>query len=490
MSSNRREFLRTAGAGMLATGAVSQPGGAGVPPARPSAQSAPGRKNVLVIVADDQGLHLGCYGDRVARTPNLDRLASQGVRFSNAFCTTASCSASRSVILTGLYNHASGQFGHAHLPANFHTHDSVRSLPRLLRDRGYLTGVIGKLHVLPEKQYPFEMHAEGAPRDLAGMARKAGELFRKAGEAKKPFYLHIGYGDPHRAGKGFGNDRSYPGITPMTYDPAKVEVPYFLPDQPEVRAEISEYLQAVNRLDQGVGMLLEELRKSGQEQETLVIYVSDNGMPFPGAKATLYEPGIHLPMIVRRPGMERRGLVNNAMVSWVDLVPTCLDWAGAAATGSVRSGLPDYPLHGRSLLPVIEQENPGGWDQVFLSHTFHEVINYYPTRGIRTRRHKYLRNLVPDLYPFPSDLFASQTWQGVMRRGDKMMGRRPVATFLRRPAEELYDLEKDPQELNNLAGSPQHTEVLATCRRKVDEMQAGTRDPWWEYLEQRRQLGG
>ena len=145
---------------------------------------------------------------------------------------------------------------------------------------------------------------------------------------------------------------------------------------------MAEYYQAVSRLDQGVGMLLEELCTAGQEEQTLVIYISDNGIPFPGAKATLYEPGVRLPMIVRSPRLKRRGLVNATLAHFVDLLPTCLDWAGAPP--------PDYPLygpvHGRSLLPILDQENPDGWDEVFLSHTFHEVINYYPGRGIRTRR--------------------------------------------------------------------------------------------------------
>lgn len=463
---NRRQFIQSAGAAAFSgTLARAQ---------RP-------RRNILVIVSDDQGLQFGSYGHRVIQTPNLDRLASEGVRFTHAYCTTASCSASRSVILTGLYNHANGQFGHAHAPHNFHTHATVRSLPRLLRDQGYLTGVIGKLHVQPPSQYPFEVGGEGNARDLTGMARKAGDLFGRAREAGQPFYLHIGYGDPHRAGRGFGNDRQYAGVKPVLYDPAKVDVPFFLPDQPEVRKELAEYYQAISRLDQGVGMLLDELRKSGQYEETLIVYLSDNGMPFPGAKASVYEAGMRLPLIVRSPELKRRGSVNNAMVNWTDLAPTCLEWAG------VRG--PDYPLHGRSFLPVLEQENPAGWDEVFFSHTFHEVINYYPARGVRTRRHKYIRNLFPELlYPFPSDLFASETWQGVLRRKDKMMGKRPVETFLRHPPEELYDVEKDPEELHNLAGSPQHAPVLAACRKKVDEMQARTRDPWKEIEEQRAAL--
>ena len=478
MRTNRREFLDSLGAATLAVATTARKAGA---------QRA--SRNVLVIVADDQGLDLGCYGNRMIQTPNLDRLASEGVRFPYAFTSTASCSASRSVILTGLYNHASGQFGHAHMPHNFHTLPHVRSLPRLLRDRGYLTAVIGKLHVQPASLYPFEVSEEGSPRDLVGMARKAASVFHQARDSNRPFYLHVGYDDPHRVGRGFGNEHQYAGVKPVVYDPAKIELPYFLPDQPEVRQEMAEYYQAVSRLDQGVGMLLEELRTAGQEEQTLVIYISDNGIPFPGAKATLYEPGVRLPMIVRSPRLKRRGLVNTALAHFVDLLPTCLDWAGAPPPDYPLHGPLYGPVHGRSLLPILDQENPDGWDEVFLSHTFHEVINYYPGRGIRTRRHKYIRNLFPELlYPFPSDLFASRTWQGSLKRKDTMMGRRPVETFLRRPAEELYDLEKDPEEVRNVAGSPQYAEVLATCHKKVDQMQQATRDSWWNIHQQRRRL--
>jgi len=433
------------------------------------------RKNVLMLIADDQGRDLGCYGNAVIQTPNLDRLAAEGVRFTHGFATVASCSASRSVILTGLYNHSNGQFGHAHDPANLHTHGWVWSAPRVLKAQGYATGVIGKLHVNPESVYPWDFHTDppsggGGTRDVSLMARRAAEFFAKF--AGQPFYLHVGFGDPHRAGRGFGNERAYPGIQKISYAPAKVIVPAHLPDRPEVRQEIAEHYEAVSRLDQGVGLILKALKDAGLERDTLVLYVSDNGIPFAGAKTTLYDAGVRLPLLVRSPDQKRRGVVNQAMVSWVDLVPTILEWTGAKTPAG-------YQLPGRSFLPILEQESPAGWDQVFLSHTFHEITMYYPTRGIRTRRYKYLWNLTPELeFPHASDLYESPTWQGIRRRKDSVMGVRSVAAYLRRPAEELYDLEADPNEVRNLASDPEHRRALDDLRRRVQEFRVRTQDPW------------
>jgi N-sulfoglucosamine sulfohydrolase len=158
------------------------------------------------------------------------------------------------------------------------------------------------------------------------------------------------------------------------------------------------------------------------------------------------------------------------MASWVDIAPTILDAAGLK---------PPADLPGRSLLPILEEENTRGWDTVYGSHQFHEVTMYYPVRMIRTRTHKYFLNLAHALeYPFASDLYGSPTWQGILQRGDKMMGQRKVETFLRRPREELYDLEKDPNELNNVAADSRHAATLADLRRQLKEWQQKTKDPW------------
>lgn len=428
-------------------------------------------KNVVLVVADDLGLDLGCYGHVDVKTPHLDSLAAAGTLFTHAFCTTASCSASRSVILTGLHNHANGQYGHQHAYHNFHTHATLKSLPLLLSQAGYRTCLIGKLHVQPEEVYRFDQTIAGVnSHSPVEMAEHCRELFRAADS--RPYFLYFCPTDPHRAGRGFANERSYPGVTPVKYDPAQLSVPHFLPDYPQTRQELAGYYQAVSRLDQGVGRLIEVLKETGRWEDTLVLFLSDNGSPFPGAKTTLYEPGMRLPLIVRAPGQASRGQKNSALVSWVDIVPTILEFAGAKG--------PNYPLHGRSFLSVLEQAAPAGWDEVHASHTFHEITMYYPMRGMRDRRYKYIRNLFPELeFPHASDLWESKTWQHVLAGGDRaMVGGRPVGKYLHRTGEELYDITADPDELNNLAGSSQHQATLAAMRNKVAAFRRETKDPW------------
>lgn len=433
------------------------------------------KKNVVLFVVDDMGLDAGCYGNRAIRTPYLDRLAAEGTRFDRAFCTTASCSASRSVILTGLHNHANGQYGHQHSYHNFHTFDSLRSLPVLLSDAGYRTCSIGKVHVQPESVYKFDVYANDGTmgaRNTVRMAENAGEFIKSvdAQEKPQPFFIYFCPSDPHRAANGFANDRKYPGVNEISYEPDDVSVPHFLPDQPEVRDELAEYYQAISRLDQGLGRLMEVLEETGHWDDTLILFLSDNGMPFPGSKTTLYEPGMHLPLVVRSPDQKQRGQASRVMVTWADLVPTILEYTGAKG--------PKYALHGRSFLDAIDgKELPDS--EVYASHTFHEITMYYPMRVVRTDRYKYILNLAHQLpYPFASDLYDSPTWQGVLNRGDKTFGRRTTEAFLHRPRHELYDLQADPYEAVNLAEDLQHADILAELQRKLKRWQESTGDPW------------
>jgi N-sulfoglucosamine sulfohydrolase len=434
------------------------------------AADAPSR-NVVLLIADDLGLDLGCYGNSKIKTPNLDALARRGTRFSHAFASVSSCSPSRAVIFTGMHTHTNGQYGLAHATHNQHSFESVKSLPRLLNDAGYRTGIIGKVHVLPKEVYPFSTtitQGLAGNRDVAAMAKKAGQFF--ADSKDKSFCLVMGFSDPHRAAVGFANDKSYTGVPETKYDPKDVIVPYHLPDRPEVRAELADYYQSASRMDHGVGLVLDELKKAGHADDTLVLFVSDNGIPFPGAKTTLYDAGVRLPLIIASPAQKKRGVTCAAMASWVDLTPTICAWAGVKPAPNVA---------GRSLLGVLDEENPKGWDQVFASHQFHEITMYYPIRMLRTRKHKYLLNLGHKLeYPSAADIYHSKTWQGILERRDKTLGQRGMEAFLYRPREELYDLEADPNELHNVAGEAKYADVLAELRGKVADWQKQTKDPW------------
>jgi N-sulfoglucosamine sulfohydrolase len=463
----RRKFLLTTGSTIVASSAS---GSSRQPPDR--------GRNVLLIIADDQGRDLGCYGNRAIATPHLDELSASAVRFTHGFSTVSSCSPSRSVLYTGLFNHTSGQYGLAHALHNQSTFDDIESVPKLLRTAGFATGVIGKLHVKPASVYPFEFHVEGPElagnRDVDAMARRTAEFL--SGAKARPFFLVVGFSDPHRAQAGFANARSYANAPKRAYDPASVVVPAHLPDWPEVRRDLADYYESVSRLDQGVGMVLEQLRRSGRDRDTLVIYVSDNGIPFPGAKTNLYDAGIHLPLIIRGPG-GRTGATTDAMASWADIAPTILDWAGV-------KGPSRYALPGRSLLPALSTDRATGWDDVFASHTFHEITMYYPMRAVRTRRYKYILNLAHQLpYPQASDILNSPSWKAIASRKPEKMGSRDMATYIRRPAEELYDLDRDPNEVRNIVGDAASAPPLKELREKMAAFRERTRDPWFRKEE-------
>lgn len=457
--------------------------------------------NIVLIVADDMSPDAGCYGNRAIRTPHLDRLAAEGVRMTHAFCTTASCSASRSVLLTGLHNHANAQYGHEHSYHHFRTYDHLKSLPVRLSEAGYRTARIGKLHVGPPEVYRFDRELPGNARSAIDMANRCRDLFAEPSET--PFFLYFCTADPHRDGQqvtgdplgtnSFGNrPKAYPGETPLTYDPAKVKVPDFLPDSPTSRAELAQYYQSISRVDQGVGKLVELLKETKQYEHTLIVFTSDHGMAFPGAKTNLYEPGMHIPLILRGPGVPQAksgpGKVCSAMVSMPDITATLLDFAGAAPAREVatKKGAANSTLQGRSFQPALASEQPAGWDDVYASHTFHEITMYYPMRVVRTRTHKLIWNIAHSLpFPFASDLWEAPTWQAAFKQGpNAKYGQRTVKDYLHRAQFELYDLQKDPAESRNLASDPEQAELLADLKGRLKAFQKRTNDPWllkWDY---------
>lgn len=446
---NRRTFIKAVGAGTAVLAA-------GVPV---TAQSETQRPNIVLYVTDDWGTDIaGCFGNPVVRTPGLDALAAEGLRFPRAYCTTASCSPSRSVILTGMYNHANGQYGLAHSEHHFASFPNIKSLPVLLANAGYRTLCAGKFHVEPEPAYHFAATLPVAAPQV--MAERCRPFITEESDA--PFFLYFCTTEPHRP---FRRE----GAAPV--DPKDVLVPPWLPDTPECREELAAYYGSIECADRGLARLIELLKETGRWDNTVVIFISDNGAPFPGAKTTLYEPGTRLPCVLRDPAPGRRGAVCNAMISWADLTPTILDYAGA---------VPDKPrFHGRSFRAAAAEESPTGWDEVYGSHTFHEVTMYYPMRSVRTRQHRLIWNIAHPLeYPFASDLYESATWQATLASKAEYYGRRKVDAYLHRPRFELYDLENDPDEVVNLADDPAHAGLLLELQAKLKSFQERTKDPW------------
>ena len=488
-------------------------------------------RNIILFITDDQSPDTGAYGNPVIQTPHMDALAADGTLFTHAFATTASCSASRSVILTGLHNHANGQFGHQHDFHKFSSFPNVKSLPVLLEAAGYRTARIGKYHVAPESVYRFQHALPGNSRHPVQMADNArafiaGDDDADADEtnADRPFFLLFATSDPHRGGgfaeelphkpDRFGNlpdNAARPNLKAVTYSPDDVIVPPFLPDNPTTRAELAQYYQSVSRVDQGLGRLIQHLKETNQYDNTLILFISDHGIAFPGAKTTVYEPGLRSPAIIRNPYESNRGVIQSAMISWVDLTPTILDFAGVynnatqsiPADIAVREGQigtdrqwrdPDnnnqprpYTFHGRSFLQLLDGRDPGDpWNTIYASHTFHEIQMYYPMRVFRTRNHKLIWNIAHPLpFPFASDLWIAPTWQRQYGLGpDAPYGQRTVGQYLQHPEFELFDLSADPHESNNLADSPDHAQLLNEMKQKLRDFQQRTNDPWilkWEY---------
>lgn len=445
----RREFLQTISAGAILAGefAIRQ------------------QPNIVMVVVDDQGTNdAGCYGNPVIKTPGLDLLAEHGTRFTHGFCTTASCSASRSVILSGLHNHANGQYGHMHNFHHFKTFDHVQSLPMLLHRAGYRTVRTGKYHVAPPSVYAFEEEITATGASPIERAEACSSVIDQ--EDGRPFFLYFCTSEPHRP---FVRDGSDP------VSPDEVIVPDYLPDLPETRRELARYYMSVQRADRGLLRLIELLQSSGTWENTVVVFISDNGVAFPGAKTTLYDPGMRLPCVIRRP--EVAPGVCDAMITWADLSPTLLDLAGVSLEAPA--------MHGRSFKNAMTRSSTEGWNEVFASHTFHEVTMYYPMRVVRGRRYKLIWNIAHGLpYPFATDLWASETWQGTLSRGLTHYGKRPVKDYLERPRFELYDLVDDPHEIHNLAGDPAHQTILEDYQSRLRAYQQKTGDPWilkWEY---------
>lgn len=485
--------------------------------------AASAEKNIILFITDDESPTLGCYGDTIAATPNVDALAADGMIFRNAFATTASCSASRSVVLSGLHNHKNGQFGHQHDYHKFASFQNVvsLSLPRVLSNAGYRTAHMGKYHVAPEAVYHFETYLTGPQRNPVVMADNCRQFISDSIDTR-PFFLYFATADPHRGGGSdenspsvlkpdlFGNrpdNQSYPQVDEVFYDPAKIVVPKFLPDTQETREELAQYYQSCARVDAGLGRLIKILKDQDLYDKTLILFTSDHGMAFSGGKTTVYEPGLRVPFVVRNP-YAKRGVSSEAMISHIDIAPTLLDFAGGLdpkTNGPAdwkdpnvfwksrgesplenRGGNKFRSYHGKSWLPILSSPEQAHWETIFASHTFHEIQMYYPMRVVRDAHYKLIWNIAHGLpYPFASDLWAASSWQSQYLKGlDAPYGMRSVDQYIHRPAFEFYDLQADPHEARNLAGEPEYADLLREYQQKLKQHQTELEDPWvmkWEY---------
>jgi arylsulfatase A-like enzyme len=423
----RREFLAASAAG---------------------AALAQGRKptNILFLISDDHtAADLGCYGNPVVTTPNLDRMAREGMRFTNCFVTSPQCSPNRSAIFTGATAHTIGTSRlHTPLP------DWERTIVDDLKGAGYHTGIYRKHH----QGMGFQKRL-----DFYGDARKAWSEFFDSVPAGKPFFLQVGFTDPHRP--------YHPGAFTPPHDPARVRVPGWLPDWPEVRQDLGHYYDFIARMDSQVGQILELLRARGQAENTLVIMTGDNGMPFPRAKGSMYEAGIHVPMLAWMPGKIAAGTVKQELISHVDLAPTWLELAG----------VPKGPkMQGRSFLPLLLGQSYEKRTEIFSERNWHDSFD--PQRCIRTETHKLILNAAPHFaYRPPSDLEESPTWQAMLKyRRTKLPVHLRHLFSPTRPVTQLHDLAKDPLELVNLIEAPELRELRLDLEGRLTRWMNATVD--------------
>ena len=412
----------------------------------------PTPRNFVIFIADDQGENdLGCYGNTVIRTPNIDRLAAEGMRFTHAYLTISSCSPSRSSILTGRYPHNTGAEDlHQPLPADQQT------IARYLNDAGYYCASIGKWHLgdAEKRHWDAVVECGGAETEAA-----AKQIIDSLPDQKQPFFLWVASKDPHRP---FQLD-----TIPKSHDPQQVIVPPYLPDHPRIRKELALYYDEITRFDQCVGGVCKALADRDKLDETVVFYLSDNGMPFPRAKTTLYDAGIHTPLIVRWPDRIVAGSVQGGLASTVDIAPTVLAIAGVRQT----------TMQGRDLTPMLADATVSDRRAIFAEANWHDYEKF--TRAVRTGRYKLIRNYYWDKPLWNSvDSINSITWQGVLEM--KEAGRLTTAQAFMfqkpRPFEEFYDLDKDPYELENIVDDPAYGQSLAQLRTLLDNWRVDTND--------------
>lgn len=421
--------------------------------------------NVVLIVSEDHGPHLGCYGDPNARTPNLDRLASEGVRFANHHTTCAICSPGRASILTGLYPHQNGQINLAtHLYAMYRP---FTNLATLLKEAGYRTARLGKLHVLPEEAIPFDFvwnerdRISFQHRDVHTTAEVAGGFVDEASAADEPFFLYACFSDAHLPMLHQSFDVP---ASPLRGE--EVELPDFCPvDAPHMRDRLAGYYNCLERLDTGIGLMLEEIeRRTGRE--TIVLFTVDHGQQFIRGKVTCYDGGLRVPLIIHAPERVGSGLVREELTSHVDVLPTVLDLLG-------HPPLEERP--GASLVPPARGESVP-WREYLVGQWTGSPPNWFPQRSIRNDRYKLILNYLPGRTNRGAQAYMPPgAWESSLTDEDLAAVPTDLRSALERsvqpPAEELYDLAEDPQELYNLAGQSELSDVQDELRAALQQWQ-------------------
>lgn len=458
------------------------------------------KPNILLITVDDMNWNsVGAYGNTIDQiTPNIDHLAKGGVRFENAYVTASNCSPSRVSIQTGLFPHQSGARGFYYIDDS-----QIPTIATNLKAAGYFTGVINKgadTDPSPDFKKYWDQRlgfAKGDKYDSKVYREQSTKFYKRVKGSNKPFYLVVNIADPH---KPFYNDptavkRGFDQTAPSRIiDASEVEIPSFLPNLPAVRNDLRNYYNSVKRADDCVGAIMESLLASGNLDNTLVIFLSDHGMPFPFAKSSVYENGLRTPLIMSWPGQIESGtLAKDQIVSSIDIYPTFLDAAGLSMpTGNNYTGT--------SLLEIVDGSTT---EERMAFGNFDENASGYPSpmRGVISEKWNYVFNAWGSgNQTFKSAAMYHASFKAMAKSKDPEIRQR-VAMLKHRVVEELYDLENDPGCTKNLINQPQYSEVAEKLRQAMKNHMIATDDYLLEafnvknnmekldqFMEQQKQL--
>lgn len=420
------------------------------------------KPNIVVYLSDDHGWEfLGCYGNTDIKTPHLDRIASEGMRFTHAFTPTPTCAPSRSSLYTGLYPARHGAMGN-HTTCFSH----LDTLPKLLREQGYRVAIAGKKHVKPDELFDFEYIDAFLPKSIEherkyrreGLDTRPVERFlaaHKQQNPEQPLCLILGDNNPHVTWE-----------PNKTYTPENLDLQENVADTPVTRRSLANYYQDITTMDTRIGEVDRILKTHGYDENTLFIYTTDHGSEFPHSKWTLYDTGIRLPFIARWSEVIPAGTVSDAMISHVDFLPTLVDIAG---------GEPSDDFDGRSYKEVLNGQQKVFRDKIYGTHTRDGEMNIFPQRCVRDSQYKYILNLNPENiwtthFTQVEGIHEShaEVWNSWVEKA-KYDPEAAKLVFLTQhhPVEELYDLNADPYEFNNLAFAETSRTILEKMRADV-----------------------
>ena len=427
--------------------------------------SAIGKPNFIFFIADDVSWDdFGCYGNQGVRTPNIDRLAANGIRFTNAYLTASSCSPSRASIITGRYPHNNGKAAELHLPIA----DHLPWLPESLRDAGYYSAISGKHHMKrenPRDRSPFD-HVDGGRVE----GNRGGEAnwvsVTENRPRNQPFFFWFAAYDAHRAWDADGDwiEEQY---GPKT-NPAAVRVPPFLVDDAPTRQDLASYYNEITRFDYFIGEVAEELRRQDVLNDTLMFVLADNGSPFPRAKTRLHDSGMKTALVAHWPNGIRSKGVSDSLVSVIDLAPTLIELAGLKVGPTFQ---------GVSLAPVFKNRNKNVRKYAFSEHNWHDYEAL--GRSVRTKEYLYIANDRPDApWQGPADSVRSPSFSQLLNRQEiGSLTQAQADVFLApRPGTELYRMTTDAHQLDNIAGNPEYATVEKRLRKVLSDWRRITGD--------------